>query len=647
MKKSILSYEKKALTVIFCIVSLFLHCSCSDTISADKSPELCQEDDDKTSLRATRAAFDNYFDWDRVNSITVQTPFGETTALTIPWRKEAADQLGIPSEWIDPDAFASATNQRYYSRENGWELVYSNVMDHTFNKYFALYHKPTGLLRFFYYALFGDSDGGNTSSFWGIKMDRSSSLFNFMHPFANALDKPLHSPSYICSSPGLIVTKDSMFMGTGYQVNNWYGFEIECAYDNRINQQSGHLFEFKAWAANVSRITGSSLANGDIAGTIEYLSNNQSFSVNLNNMFNNTGSDKFFNINRNDGIIDGLGDKIQEGINKNDPFFEGLWGNIKKNASVGIGDGAKAGLSAILSSGGSVAAKALKGAVSSVLGIGGNQPSIGKISLPLSANMQYDLINSHYLPGYGDISQLPVPGSTSNPNAMPIYNKPLGAWNLKRTPQVFIEGITHNFYLFDGLFNYNFYKGVQQFRYFLDCDPGDILLNEEIRNKVSIRNFRTMLAYAQTSGSLLDLTGKSDMSHVGCPIPSAFLQNSKYYSSDDFWGFKELTEYPAVFGTIRRLNSHSWGDTIEPIPHYHGDMKAIVSFDLVDNSTGKVYSISKWFNVDFAQQKMNYKEIKINNQYLYDAYVETLKTDPMFPSLDYNYQVITDRDFIK
>lgn len=111
----------------------------------------------------------------------------------------------------------------------------------------------------------------------------------------------------------------------------------------------------------------------------------------------------------------------------------------------GIGDGVKNGLQAIFTSGGSVAAKALTGAVSSILGIGGSKPSVGKVDLRLASNTTFKFEAERTLPGWGTVSQFPVPGCSTNTSDMPIYNKPLGTWNLNKTPTLIIEGIAHDF----------------------------------------------------------------------------------------------------------------------------------------------------------------------------------------------------------
>lgn len=79
--------------------------------------------------------------------------------------KGSSNNLGIPSTWLDENASDPIYANRYYSRENGWELIYSNITESTPTKYFALYHKYTGLLRFFFYEIASSAGLGSSEAF--------------------------------------------------------------------------------------------------------------------------------------------------------------------------------------------------------------------------------------------------------------------------------------------------------------------------------------------------------------------------------------------------------------------------------------------------------------------------------------------------
>lgn len=79
------------------------------------------------------------------------------------------------------------------------------------------------------------------------------------------------------------------FVSSGYKANNWYGLEIECAYDPSLNTQSLANFEIRGWAVNKIKTTGMAQTSGDITGTIVMNTTNISnFNFNLANTFNNS-----------------------------------------------------------------------------------------------------------------------------------------------------------------------------------------------------------------------------------------------------------------------------------------------------------------------------------------------------------------------
>lgn len=604
------------ITVIATLGVMFCQCKSEDDLPDPDKPK-----EEVELLPGTKAAFDNYFDWDRLDKFPIYNPnIGKSDNIELPWANGSTVSLGIPTEWLDPNAYSPIYSERYYSRENNWKLVYSNLTDNTVNKYFALYNTRLGLLRFFVYALSSASGGGNSNSYWGIRVDKSTSLFNFTSEFAEGITEKVETPSYISTPPGIVM--DSTFLGRGYQVNNWYGLEVECSYDPSITSGSSYCFELAGWAVNTTIITGEGRTNGSITGTIELMAPSSNFTIGLSNMFNQTNSKQNI-LADHGGVINGLGDKIEKGISQNDSFFKGLWKNIKSKATSGIGDGVKKGLEAIFTSGGSIAVKALNGAVSSMLGIGGSKPSIGKVDLSLSSETQFKFISEQVLPGWGKAVGIPVPGCSTNPNNMPLYNDPLGVWNLRKTPNLNIEGIAHDFYTDTR----THYKGVYNFRYYLDCTQNDLIINDAIKNDVTISNFNVQIAAEDKNPFIFGSTLTGQYGGYE-PEPFGLIGNKKYYS-------KILLSRPlgssvalsALYGSAF-IKNYQVSDEIRhvsPTVFYHGNFKAVVSFDLKDKSTGKVYSFSKWFNVKFGSQNVNCKKVLVNGESDVVEYVNEIK----------------------
>ena len=628
MNKKLFTYQSWLLKITMITFWGVVFCQCK---SDNDLPEPDSPEPEGEIPLITKAAFDDYFEWDRLDKFPIYNPnIGRSDNIELPWAKGSTVSLGIPNEWLDPNAYSPTFSERYYSRENNWVLVYSNLTKNTVNKYFALYNTHTGLLRFFVYALSNASGGGVSSSYWGIRVDKSTSLFNFTTEFADDMTKKIASPSYITSPPGTVM--GTQFIGKGYQVNNWYGLEVECAYDPSIAVGTLYNFEMMGWAVNKTTITGDGKTDGSITGTVEFMAPTSNFNISLSEMFKQSNS-KTNIVADNGGVVRGLGDKIEEGISKNDSFFKGLWNNIKRKAMSGIGDGVKNGLQAIFTSGGSVAAKALTGADSSILGIGGSKPSVGKVDLRLSSNTKFTFEAEQVLPGWGTVSQLPIPGCSTNPNDMPLYNESLGVWNLSKMPILNIEGISHDFYIN----TQTFYKGVYNFRYYLDCTQNDLIINSAIRNKVTISSFNVQIAAEDNNPYIF---GSSSVGEYGGyePEPFGWIGNKKYYS-------KILIGRPsgssstvsALYGSVFVKNYPVYEDIrhVSPTEFYHGNFKAVVSFDMKDNATGKVYSFSKWFNVKLGSQTVNYKKIEVKGESDCENYINAIKNSAYPPASGY------------
>lgn len=63
--------------------------------------------------------------------------------------KGSSNNLGIPSTWLDENASDPIYANRYYSRENGWELIYSNITESTPTKYFCFIPQIYRITPFF------------------------------------------------------------------------------------------------------------------------------------------------------------------------------------------------------------------------------------------------------------------------------------------------------------------------------------------------------------------------------------------------------------------------------------------------------------------------------------------------------------------
>ena len=119
------------------ILSIALFTSCEN----EKLQEVIETNVNQIESRAT---YDNYVEWDNTTTINYKYGSEAIKTLTVPWAPGQAQAAGIPSDWFDSNIESSNPKQRIYSRANGWELVYSNLLTSDQNrKYFALYNKGT------------------------------------------------------------------------------------------------------------------------------------------------------------------------------------------------------------------------------------------------------------------------------------------------------------------------------------------------------------------------------------------------------------------------------------------------------------------------------------------------------------------------
>lgn len=296
----------------------------------------CQDDQLNENITiasqpSSRAGYNNgYFEWYNMEEINMRISSG-TINVPVPWLSGSSASSNLPSHWFDPHA---GTAQSIYSKENGWELVYSNINEPTNKKYFALYNKPTGIIRFFMYAYSTSAQEGTSSCFWGIKTEGPTSLFNFLGNIATPLTNVQESPAYVTSTPGVLYA--GLFQCKGYQENQWYGLEMECAYDPNIADNTN--FRLNGWATNEVTYTGTASTTGNINGTITSNSTNTGTNFDLSNMFstNNNVTIK----SDNGSAIDQVAINIDNGIKDNDSFSKSIWKNIKSNISLN-GDGIK------------------------------------------------------------------------------------------------------------------------------------------------------------------------------------------------------------------------------------------------------------------------------------------------------------------
>lgn len=510
--------------------------------------------EDQKKEIATRSFNDGHFDWDRSDEFKVLDRNNDSIVLSLPWLEGSTSNLGIPPDWIDPNATITPNSERSYSRENGWVLVYSNMNAASeVNKYFALYHKYTGIIRFFFYTI-GTETGstGYNSTTLGINVNSPTSLFNFTTELATGINNLKDAPGYTFS-PNIKLANGEM-NNIGFKVNQWYGMEFECAYDPSISSTA--TFNILLWGTKFAKITGSSTTTGSINGTIVSTSPDM---PNLSLQFGDHSNVKNSYRLTQDDAGNVVGEKIDKSISEGDNFFGKLWNNIKTNASSwitsGLESGAKKGLEAIMSSGGSVIGSALGGVFNSL--IGKDKQKAATVSLDLKAESVFEL-ESQEENSQWRISQFPVPGvRTNNP---PLYNNHLGVWNLQETPKFKIH-----------LYEYRARSIMgSYYRHTLEIEPSTIRLNPALESECAIKNFKQELL-----------------------LPRYNIEKPNSQHKEELVSMEEHYNV----GTSYRTETHDGITSSFGVPPEANNAKVRVTFDLYNKATNKlITSFNKCFD---------------------------------------------------
>lgn len=511
---------------------------------------------------STRSAFDDRFDLDNVKKLQVKNPLTNIISeVSLPWTNAAADSYGISRDWYDINA---ENANRIYKSSNGWYLVYSNLLHNDFRKYFAIYNKYTGQLRIFYFMHSSSANSGSSNSFWGIRVaNATTSMFGFSSGIASDMSQLSDNPSFISSPELTFVSSDLNKVSKGYLYNNWYGTEIEIAYDNTLySDNTVKYFDLGGWCDNISSITGKIETKGDITGKIISTSSGGSFNLSLSNLFNNTASSVITN---NQGIINGIGGTLDTKIASGDQFSKNLWQNIQNNAtkwiSSGLQSGAKKGLEAIFSSGGSVVGESLGGLFNSLIGASSKE-NVSKVELQIATISEVKLTNATSIDGWGSVSQLPIPGTIAdNQSSTPLYNKPLGVWNIKVTPKLICD-VTHNR-------NQSTPKNdMTKFEIYFEKAP-EIILNPIISSEYIVTDYKYYI-----------IDNLNWAPYPGTPV--LINGNAAYASETTLYKSTSYLSYPSV----------------------PSNTNYIIRFKLTNKKTGKIdYYFSKCFNAKITSGK--------------------------------------------
>ena len=564
----------------FLLLAAFV-ASCSDEIE--------QVTVQSTPQVLTRAGYDEgAFQWDNVDYFNYRLESDEIkTNLSVPWKPGIASAMGIPQDWVDFNYLDSDPYKRKYSEANGWKLVYSNLYEKSDHiKYFALYNKYTGIMRLFTYTFGTNNTANGRAVQLGIYLSGNSSVLNFCEEFPTGMSERKNGAAFYYIPKSCIFTSS---MATSFSQNQWYGMEVELAYDSSVTDSN--LFSFALQSQNITNITlGGSIA-GSITGTVTTVfSNTPNFNFSIDNSKN-------CSINQSiSDAGDNIKNTINNGLNSADTtkknFWESIWNKIKTTTSGLAGKTVNEGIDAILSAGSSFATKKLGHLAKSILGIGGPMSSESKVNL--GANLTLEISGSATDSIIQlNVNNIPLPGG-NYPNV--LYNEKLGAWNLSSNPIVYTDMHAYSYYYAQNPDRTRPVATQATFRYYLSYPT--IVIKPVISNEFDVTNTKFDLVVDDkvtlTYNEALDMNSLSAYGFFG---------DTYLYSSTNSY----LTLYAIsldgkrVDSTVESYYERDWPSGLSYATNY---LFCRVSFDLVSKNDDRVYSFSKYFRV--TPQRRNF-----------------------------------------
>ena len=569
----------------------------------------CQENDldcDVQNIESgeSRALYDNgYVEWDNTYYLSYKLDNDDlkTDLLPVPWASGSSHSMGIPDDWFDRNLTDSDSSKRAYSHANGWEMVYSNLLEKgASNKYFALYNKYTGKLRMFFYALNASSSSNNSATFAGFQV-KGSSILNFTYSDPQPMSYEPSVATYVfapkCNFAAANSGGSDLLPGVTYAGNNWYGLELECAYDETTSVTNS--LAIKLWAANITITQSEGEAIGDITGNISTTySNVPSFdlALNINHSVSVTET-----VN-NGGII--LGDKVANKIQSGDSFFGRLWNKIKTELPSIATKGIEEGIKSLLTGGASTLTELGGRLVNSILGLGDTETmtSLSEVKLKSNATISLDASSTTAAPGWGEIKDLPLPGYGGS---LALYNKKLGVWNIRTTPTIKVDMNTTSWFNNSGVAPAAIIIGQVpvdwEARFNMLLQPIDLVVNPEVLDEFTLYNLKTDIvftnglngvSFSQPYGLYNDLQLYMGVTTNGVPTVESH-------------GVIELNGYNAETSF-----EQSWLNKLEEISNH---VYCRISFELRHKTSSKVIGFSKYFRVNAVKGTHSHVDTYINN----------------------------------
>lgn len=561
----------------------------------------CQDDsnllqtEQQSSDVDSRAVYDSgYVEWDNVENLAYKNNSNVIQyGLPLPWEPGTSASSGIPDDWIDQNLRNPNPLNRYYSQANGWIMVYNNLLvQGQSNKYFALYNKNTGILRMFFYAIESSSGVGTSGVFTGLKVENSSSILNFSFASPLAMDE-LQTNAATFYFPACGFNGNTIGGGDGYKANQWYGMEVELAYESR--SQNDNVLSARLGAINITNTQTTGSSTGNIKGNIQTTySNSPSFNIDFTSNANQNYSTTL-NLSYNDAKNE-IATKIENGVNSNSSFFKDLWNGIKKDFPNIAASGIKEGIISALDAGTSLGTKLLSKLAKKVLGVNsGPMTATSKVDLGIGLDFSGVSTSETNLVGWGKVSSIPLPGTTAGNQ---LYNEKLGVWNIASRPTVYADMYAYSYFWPEELAPNQTKPRAYEIEFKYTLIPCSLVVNPVVLQNFNIANVQQRLVCNSSQYDFIKNT----------PVAYGLNGNMQVYNSTD--------------GTIQllKVSEEFLGMTYNPQTNYGAKwniglsslapLYCHFSFDLVAKDGSRTYSFSKYFAVKTAYQRNFYHEEK-------------------------------------
>lgn len=529
-------------------------------------------------------------EWDNVDGIAVTCQaVPNQKSLPIPW-EGGGSRLGVPTSWTDDNLRATDPKSRAYSRENGWQMVFHNLSDSKeHRKFFGLYNKFTGVLRLFFYEMTAGTSLGSSTAFSGMTISGSTSLLNFIGTYGLPISVAKSNPLMV-SSPESTISSTGTSSNIGYAPNNWYGMEIEMAYDPNVT--STNRICTRLWGQNEYSINLSGNANGSITGSMQTVYSNipnlNSFTLSIDASNNQSTT-----INTNDTNANTV---LK---NKGGNFINKLWNNIKSGIPDLASKGLSAGFDALFKGGTSLITKGLSKILGGISGRKTSSPmtSTSKIDLGLTSTVTMNGTATANVVGFGMIGDFSLPQYN---NSTTLYTGKLGVWNLQDYPNVTVDLLMTSMYYPKELVP-NPTRPVACYpTYSYTLSGATVVVNPELLTGYKIENQSQQLVYTANAGIGLGTTASG--SEYG------LCGNTEYYRPGG--ALKATGEIMDVFGgNFNPQTSYAryWNGYDKPVAGQ--GVMCHVYFELVSKTdSNERYAYSKYFPCKAVKGTFSHRE---------------------------------------